>query len=350
MPFCGKSKLWNLILWLHGMDIDFASVMIARMSPSKVDWIKIRRSFVSGASLGGSVGNRTEIVDSSIGLESCIEAGVKVYRSVIPARQLVSESIYDYNPSDLAIPKLNQKLCCNLLVGEVAQVALNALIFASFIPAYALAGVVISKEKVGISTIGFLLLVVLQVSVWKLLEAFVETAALNAPKVVQNPLFLIYINHSYYNRFWSLTSLMFGTPFYNWYLKCLLGANIEAKEVWSFTPALYDARCLTLRGPLVIIDDFCVIMGHYQVFDNLTVGQTKVEGVLHPGCMAIGNSTVLNNDEDIQEHGPNKVFMPRETKQMVAEPTASFGEQIHETASFGSFHGTGEDSSISSIH
>ena len=99
-PVLGVSKIWNLILFLHGLDIDFISVPlnVTDYLPSKVDMLRIRRSFISTLS-SCDASDKIEIIESSVGFNVALNAGVKVHRSIVPPRFLVVESLYDVQVS-----------------------------------------------------------------------------------------------------------------------------------------------------------------------------------------------------------------------------------------------------------
>jgi len=51
LSFSSYFKVWNIILFLHGMDVDLKSNLVAaNFLPSKVDLITVRESFLSAAS------------------------------------------------------------------------------------------------------------------------------------------------------------------------------------------------------------------------------------------------------------------------------------------------------------
>lgn len=95
----GTSRVWNAVLFLHGVDIDYASKFIAganNLPPSKVDLVRIRRSFTATSVTLGT-DEHVEILDSSLGYSVHIVQGVKIHRSAVPPQRIISQSMYDIN-------------------------------------------------------------------------------------------------------------------------------------------------------------------------------------------------------------------------------------------------------------
>ena len=72
--------------------------------------------------------------------------------------------------------------------------------------------------------------------------------------------------------------LFWGSPVYGYLLR-FLGARVEG-ELWYFGYACYDFSFLTFEDGTII--DTSLIIGHYQVYDRLVVGPTRVGGVFQP--------------------------------------------------------------------
>jgi len=78
------SKVWNIILMLHGLDIDFQTGVVDEgcFAPSMMNQVVGRRSlFASWVSF--RPGEKIEVVDSTIGLRAVLSSGIKVHRSSI---------------------------------------------------------------------------------------------------------------------------------------------------------------------------------------------------------------------------------------------------------------------------
>lgn len=93
-----------------------------------------------------------------------------------------------------------------------------------------------------------------------------------------------------------LTSSL-GTFFIGLFLRLM---GIEG-EFWCFGSAIYDTPRLSFEDKTIVDDAY--ITGHYIVFDELRLGDTRIGGVLHPGT-ACTCGTILKS----RESGPWKVY------------------------------------------
>ncbi|CAB9514236.1 D-alanine--D-alanyl carrier protein ligase [Seminavis robusta] len=137
-PFFGQTKLWHIILFLHGLDVDMASCIsnpYRIFFPSKVDFVKIRKSFVatSTVDLDQKADSKMEIINSSVGYNSNLHSGVKIIRSKIPPRSDVRDNITELNQAGKS---WQPSLIMDMILPEFLQLLLNVVIFASLIPAY----------------------------------------------------------------------------------------------------------------------------------------------------------------------------------------------------------------------
>ena len=94
------SRIWNIILMLHGMDADFKSLgrrASSSFPPSKLDLVNIRDSFLSsGISFDVKRGNQyylSEIKCSSVDFSVCIDPGVTIANKVVPPQTFVSSHL-----------------------------------------------------------------------------------------------------------------------------------------------------------------------------------------------------------------------------------------------------------------
>ena len=86
--------LWNLVLWLCGMDIDFSSqVMAVDFLPSIVDLVIVRKSFVLPVSIENGHHSVT-ITNSSIENCSCLKTGenMTIFDAMIPPLSYIMTS------------------------------------------------------------------------------------------------------------------------------------------------------------------------------------------------------------------------------------------------------------------
>ncbi|CAB9496884.1 D-alanine--D-alanyl carrier protein ligase [Seminavis robusta] len=302
-PFFGQSKLWNIILYLHGLDVDMESLLnnpYLIFFPSKVDYVKIRQSFVATISLDfvNRRDSKIEIIKSSIGYGVNLHAGAKIMQSVIPPRLDVSDNVYDMNHSAKA---WKPSFTMGMLLPELAQLLLNVILFVTLIPSYeiGLAAVKGTPDalSVFVSATAFLLVLIL----WISLTFVIEKIMLILPRCAQQSLFGVYINHVWIFRVGNwLEMLLYGTPLFPYYAQ-LMGAEVNG-DLWYFGHALYEYSRLHFQGGTIV--DSSSLNGHYIDGNGLTVGDTYASGILHPGCFAVAGSVV-----DREENGPWKVFL-----------------------------------------
>ncbi|CAB9508016.1 D-alanine--D-alanyl carrier protein ligase [Seminavis robusta] len=302
IPFIGQSKVWHLILFLHGLDVDMISTLSHPYTiffPSKVDFVKIRASFfpTSTLDLSTKADSKIEIIDSSIGYNSNLHAGVKIIKSKIPPRSNVSDSVYNLNHSDNS-EKLSSS---NLLLPELGQQLLNVVLFFSIVPAYEIGLAATKASSLGIGAFGLAVAFTLQLFVWILLTQAVEKILLSLPHAAQQIFFGIYINHvrQFQAANW-LVMVLCGTPMFAYFAR-FLGAEVDG-DLWYFGNSLYEYGKLHFQGCTIV--DSAHVAGHYFDGNGLTIDDTYVSGLLHPGCYASAGARV-----SAAEHGPWKLFL-----------------------------------------
>ncbi|CAB9526875.1 D-alanine--D-alanyl carrier protein ligase [Seminavis robusta] len=293
--FGGTSRIWNIILYLHGLDVDLISQLSfpsVYFLPSKVDFAKIRQSFVGTISLdlNQHADSKLEIVNSSVGYNANLHSGVKIVRSTIPPRSNVSESIYDLNPA-------SQQTKPAILTAEVFYQLMNVIIIASIIPAY-------------------------ELLVWVLCSRMAEWILYKLPQQAQESFYGVCVNYAWHFRVGNLLELLIhGTPMFNNYAR-FMGAEVHG-ELWYFGNSLYDYGCLHFRGSVIVDDSH--LTGHYVDHNGLTLGDTFVSGVVHPGCYAPAGSVVSG-----EESGPWRVFLGSD---LVIEESKHVPKETHQGSS-----------------
>ncbi|CAB9522650.1 Putative fatty-acid--CoA ligase FadD21 [Seminavis robusta] len=302
-PFFGQSRLWTVILYLHGLDVDIESNLnnpYVVFFPSKVDFVKVRKSFVATIFLDFSKcgDSKIEIINSSIGYNVNLHAGVKIMKSMIPPRSDVPDSVYNLNQSSKA---RKPSLIMDLFLPEVLQLLLNVVIFAFFIPTYEIGLAVTQSSSVATTVCGLAAAFVLQLSLWVLLTRLVERLLLILPGRAQQSFFGIYINHVWlFNVGNWLVLLLYGTPMFVYYAR-MMGAEVDG-DLWYFGNALYEYSKLHFKGSVIV--DSSSLNGHYIDCNGLTIDDTYVSGLIHPGCFAVAGAAVSG-----PETGPWKVFL-----------------------------------------
>ncbi|CAB9515554.1 D-alanine--D-alanyl carrier protein ligase [Seminavis robusta] len=301
-PFFGQSRLWNIILFFHGLDVDMDSILnnpYIIFFPSKVDFLKIRKSFVGTITLDMTTpaDSKIELINSSVGYGVNVHAGVKVMRSTIPPRSNVSDSVYDLNHSGKAWKPSSSAL----LLPEVTQLLLNIAIFVSLIPAFEVGIAALKSSSTVITMFGLTGAFSLQLFVWVISTRAVEGLMLSLPHTVQQDVFGIYINNVWMFGVGNwLVILLYGTPMFAYYAR-FMGADVEG-DLWYFGNSLYEYGKLHFKGCVIV--DSAHVSGHYIDGNGLVIADTYVSGLLHPGCYASAGSVVTGN-----ENGPWKVFL-----------------------------------------
>ncbi|CAB9497127.1 D-alanine--D-alanyl carrier protein ligase [Seminavis robusta] len=270
IPFFGQSKIWNIIFYLHGLDVDSVSTLSGPyfyFRPSNVDFVKLRGSFVANMSLDFSKQGKfkIEIIRSSISYGANLHAGVKIIQSTIPPRSNVSESIYNLN-------EVGGSRKPPILKEEVALQFMNVVVFASIIPSYEISLAAVASSS-------------------PVVVAFAQA---------QEELFGVYLTHVWYFRVGNwLEMLLYGAPMFGYYAR-FMGAEVEG-DIWYFGHAIYEYGKIHLRNTIV---DNSSLNGHYMDGNGLFVADTYASGILHPGCFAVAGSVVTG-----KENGPCKVFL-----------------------------------------
>ena len=107
------------------------------------------------------------------------------------------------------------------------------------------------------------------------------------------------IIHSWTNEAWNLWYLFHGTAMFPCWLK-LMGSEVDGK-VWYFGNSLHDFEKLHFIGRVIVDDSH--LAGHFVVQGNLTIDDTYVRGLVHPGGYAYGGASISD-----AEHSPYTVF------------------------------------------
>ncbi|CAB9504318.1 D-alanine--D-alanyl carrier protein ligase [Seminavis robusta] len=302
-PFFGQTRFWHIILFLHGLDVDMESCIsnpYRIFLPSKVDFVKIRKSFVATSTidLNQQADSKMEIVDSSVGYNSNLHTGAKIIKSKIPPRSDVRNNITELNQAERP---WKAGFLMDLILPEVLQLLLNVAIFSSLIPAYEIGAATMKSSSSIIVMFGLTAAIVLQLFVWILLTKAVEGLMLNLPSHAQQSFCAVYINHMWQFGVGNwLVFLLYGTPMFAYYAR-MMGATVEG-DLWFFGNSLYEYAKLHFQGCTIVDDSH--VSGHFIDGNGITIDDTYVTGVLHPGCYASAGSVVSG-----PEHGPWKLFL-----------------------------------------
>jgi hypothetical protein len=292
------SKIWNVILRLHGLDVDFQSGIVSndRFPPSKVDQLRVRRSFVAAGVIfqpGGAI----DILDSSVGYRVNVGAGVSIHRSTVAAMMEVEQSLYDQNYQ----PTVHTRMF--FVASEVYSLLVTLLIVGCLIPAFEFFNFAVKESPVVIAVPALVLTLVIQCVSWTLLLRFVQAAVMSLKRggvIAYEPLYHTFIQITFEIRRWAQWSMLNGTPFFKPFLQ-FMGSNVKG-DLFYNGAGLHDFHTLVFEDKTIV--DECQVMGHYQVGNTLTIGISTAAGLLHPGCVTVANARLQSNIE----HGPNTAF------------------------------------------
>lgn len=276
------TRILNVVLYLHGLDVDSSSYLTnlyAAFPPSKVDLIRIRRSFIPTMAFELNNNQRVDVVDSSLGHGAVLTGGTTVRGYVVPPRSYIETDLTGTEEG------LQPSRAYFFSQEFLAHNSMILPILLSFIPAYELIRATIAQSSVDDS---FMLLyaiacsvvaIIVQCSVWIAMERTLVAVVYRGSKLRVPILFDVVVHVSYIFPRWSMVWLLNGTPMMKWYLQ-FMGAKIEGM-LWYFGCAVYDYPLLKLDGNTII--DNASLNGHYVVFGDIVAAESQVQGVVHPG-------------------------------------------------------------------
>mgnify|MGYP003321384437 CR=1 FL=1 len=141
--FTFMSRLWNIYLMMHGMDIDFKSqVNSVSFCPSNLDLIKVRKSLLAVVQFDvkqGSKYNKISIDQSSVGYGVYLNArATHIRNAVVTPLSLISQSI----TSEHLERRASDLFTASVIIDEVLLVfgytIYAGIIFLTLIPSYEL--------------------------------------------------------------------------------------------------------------------------------------------------------------------------------------------------------------------
>jgi len=303
--FFENSKLVNVYLIALGMDVDFAShIWAIHFPPSKLDLISIRCTFFSTVHLDvkdeGEL-KKTEVRNSSVGYSVVVKAGTKIDYSQVPPLSIVKGTLNGLKSDVTKNP--------TSYLTDVWYVFFGIFIISSLIVAYELsqynAG---DPAGLGYSVAKLALVFVSQMATWLCLYALLQRVILTKSsqdgwQPRSQGMYEAYITITYFLVWrYSLLILLYGTPYINFYLRCL-GAKVEGR-MYYFAVSSYDYPLLTFRNRTVV--DASVVSGHAVDMHGLHLGASIVAGVLHSGVSIMANTDTTGS----KELGPSRFVLP----------------------------------------
>jgi len=286
------------VLMLHGLDVDIATGIVEVFPPSKVDLIKLRRSFVSidvSVSQKEGMKNKIEIIDSSIGMSVALDAGVKIVRSSVRPLVHVKENIYDDRAS-----KPDDNPSWKGMARDTFYLLEMAAAIWTFIPLYEVI-VALPSSSFHAQILVIMLGILIQCTIWTLFLRVLQFIVHSLRSTsVHIPLLHSFFTYEWSCARWGLWFLLWGTPFFGTLLR-FFGANIEGQMLF-YGFMVQDLHRLSFADKTIV--DNSLVVGHHQVYSVMTLCPTRVGGVIHNGSRLLGGASLEGNNEE--EYGPFK--------------------------------------------
>jgi hypothetical protein len=296
------SRIWNVILMAHGLDIDMKSAFVNvqhNFPPSKVDFLQIRNSFVS-AGVSFEIGEgKTKIIDSSIGYSVQVAPGVEVRRSAVQPFGEVNESLCDHN-----LKNQIQVSSSVAALKELFMLLTVGISISSLIPSFEFFLYAALHSSLGVAAVGLAGTVVIQCVVWTILLRLLQSLVLlnNRDALYFQPMYAVFlIFYSWVLSTYSHWFALWGTPFFTLLMR-FMGAEVKG-ELLYYGRELHDFPHLIFDDKTII--DECQLTGHYQVGHDLTIGPSHHAGLLHEECFTVANTFMQGN----VERGPWKAIL-----------------------------------------
>jgi acyl-CoA synthetase (AMP-forming)/AMP-acid ligase II len=289
------SRFWNIILWLHGMDIDEqSSILIGSFPPSQLDLISLRNSFCPVGSFETRKDGqcyRTDIIESSLGRNYCIGPGKKIVRATIQPMSFVQHDVIrddlDKRCTTTSLPDMF------LLEAEYWFYGILLIIlvgYLSLIPSFEV-WMLVSPPSVFWAVPTLAVVFFLQTVSWSVIYFLFELARHRGSAARTKPWSTaVFLHPALFFHEWSLVSVLKGTPLF-WPVACLLGVKVDGRFLY-FGDFIWDGPFLTIKDRTVC--DKIVMNGHYVVHKEITLGPTVVSGILHEGTYVMANGVALN--------------------------------------------------------
>ena len=310
LSFSSHSRMWNIILKLHGMNIDFKSRLasVGTFLPSKIDLIEVKESFVSAATFESKRDSQyfnTKIERSSVGLLAHIgpAPNLVVSNSVISPLSVVTESITQTISDSRMIESSMLDILLHELKLLIGYVMCFVLFFCTLLPSFELWMIVFNNsQSIWKALYTLACALTLQTLVWTAMLALFQFIALALSKdgsPWSKTIFQLYGTIAFCHQQYSMIKICLGSPLHNFLLK-FLGVKIDGHAL-VMPQRMYEYSLLSFGDKTII--DSAQICGHYAVYNEITVGPCRITGTMHPGCCA------ANAEISFSEVGPLRAFV-----------------------------------------
>jgi len=296
---------------MHGMNVDFGSKLNPSLFlPSKVDLVRVRRSFISEMYFGvqnEGIYHRINIIQSSVGYGVHLAANsLEILGTVVPPFTRVTRSAVndkDDNISSSSSLKIGQlmKLEIPLTFGYVLYVG---LIFGTMLPSYEVwVNVFGDPDSIWIAVPALACSLTLHTISMTVIFAIFQAVALAFSKSSSKPwsatLHQLLLTFSYNYQTYSVLSVILGSPVYNCLLR-MLGVKIDGRAL-LFPSRIHEFSMINFSDKAIIDSDH--ISGHYAVYDDITIGACRVGGI------SCGRNYFANALSIHAENGPMRAFV-----------------------------------------
>ena len=294
-----NSRLANIILMMHGMNIDLASkVDLATFKPSQLDLIRMRRSTIIQCTfdIKQDFEFRTTLIkDSTIGYGSHIGPGVLIDKGVVAPLSIVLEDV------DKAVLLHKNDLVSNwaLYGWELVKLVLYGLFLVLFYiaiyPAYEYWMLFVSDAPGGLAWLVLTGSLVILTCAWGVVLLLLQWMALaGASEDKPHPWSVIFYNvhHSFVDTFqeWSPAwNLLYGTQLFNDILR-FLGVSIHGRAL-LFPDRLFDFSLLTIDERSVV--DGARLSGTNNLYENIQLGPSYASGIVYEGTLIMANGNTF---------------------------------------------------------
>lgn len=308
-PISFNSGIWNVILMMHGMDIDLKSKVSAQnYQPSFMDLVKIRKSFVSNASFSSCRGGRSyqiSIIESSIGLGANVgpACDIAINRAIVSPLVHVENSLLGENVPGSYIGS-HRQLWDEILFTGLCFILLGA-VFTSLIPSFELWVNIAQPNSVWTIVLALVCIFVVQTATWIALLRAMEFVALTLSREDKTAprwslIYRIYLSVGFIHQELSFVHLLYGSSAYNFVMR-ILGSKFEGQAL-LFPQRFYDYSFLKFSNKAIV--DLAGVTGHYGVNEHVTIGPCEVAGVVHPANY-VANASLAGQ----QDTGPMRSFV-----------------------------------------
>jgi hypothetical protein len=299
------SRLWNIILMMHGMDIDISSRVagVGSFLPSKVDLIKVHNSFISVATFSTKSNTRyhqTTIENSSIGLLVHVspDTELEITGSTLPPMTHVASSITQDKPDPRVFDFTSMELIIQEILMSFGYALSFGFLFFTLIPSYELwMNIFGNPSSIWIAVPALASALALQTVSWTLVFACFQYVTLiksrKSGRPFSNTLYSLYGTMAFAYQNYSFLNALLGSPAFNFMMR-ILGVKIEGRAL-IYPHRMYEYSYVTVADKTII--DASQITGHYAVYGDVTLGPCKVAGVMHEGTYA-ANACIVSEESE----------------------------------------------------